>query len=139
MIVSLVPNKCLEDIWPAAVGHLRRAIGSVKNKYTEASVWYAISQGELQLWVVIDEENDDEIVAAVTTRIMDYPERRAMAIDWVGGKKMSVWLDDIMEVLVGFAKRHDCDHIEGYGRPAWGRAMERFGMKPEYTAYRMEI
>jgi N-acyl-L-homoserine lactone synthetase len=62
-----------------------------------------------------------------------------MALDWVGGKHMKEWLPSILETLQSYATDCGCKHIEGYGRKAWGRILEKYGWKPEYIAYRMEL
>lgn len=81
----------------------------------------------------------EEAVAAVTTRIISYPGRKAMAMDWVGGSRMGEWLPMALETLEEYSKKNGCDHLEGYGRKAWGRWLEKYGWEPEYIAYRMEL
>ena len=41
------------------------------------------------LWVVMD---DDDTLVGYTSRIIQYPRRKGMALDWIGGSKMSKWL-----------------------------------------------
>ncbi len=49
------------------------------------------------------------------------------------------WLDIGMEKVIEFASLNNCEHLEGYGRKAWGRALSKYGFYPEYIAFRMEI
>ena len=46
------------------------------------------------------------MIAAITTRIIEYPSKKAMAMDWIGGKRMMEWLPIAMDRLTEFAK--DC-------------------------------
>ena len=89
------------------------------------------------LWVVLDEE--DNMVAAITTRIATYPRRKAMVLDFVGGTKLHKWKDTVIETIGRFAKENDCQHLEGYGRKGWERALRGNGFYSEYIAYRMEL
>lgn len=88
------------------------------------------------LWLVMD---GSEVLAALTSRVIEYPGRRAMALDWVGGKHMRKWLPLVLNTLQKYATDCECKHIEGYGRKAWGRILQKYGWKPEYIAYRMEL
>jgi hypothetical protein len=38
-----------------------------------------------------------------------------------------------------YARDNGCTHIEGYGRKAWGRWLQKYGWKPAYIAYKMEL
>mgnify|MGYP001245032423 FL=1 len=81
----------------------------------------------------------DEPVAAITTSIISYPGRKAMAMDWIGGSRMKEWLPEVQKTIEQFAKENKCSHLEGYGRKAWGRWLNKYGWEPDYIAYRMEI
>jgi hypothetical protein len=79
------------------------------------------------------------VIAALTTRVMQYPSRKALAIDWVGGSKIKEWMGDCHSMLVDFAKKSECSHLEGYGVRAWGRLLSDRGWKQAYITYRMEL
>jgi hypothetical protein len=91
------------------------------------------------LWLIIDDKGDDKVIAAITTRIIKYPNRKAMAMDWVGGKRMTEWLPLALQRLEEFARDCGCEHLEGYGRKAWKKILQKFKWQPEYIAYRMEL
>lgn len=42
---------------------------------------------------------DDKIIAAFTTRLIQYPRRRALALDWVGGTQMKEWEDQLIDTM----------------------------------------
>ena len=89
--------------------------------------------------MIIDDKKDEKVIAAITTRIIEYPSKKAMAMDWIGGKRMMEWLPIAMEKLTSFAKDCGCSHLEGYGRKAWSKILKKYNWEPEYIAYRMEI
>ena len=131
-----VPIPLVDMLWPDVEKLLTRSLDTAKGKFDLESVRTSILSGELVLWLVLD---GDVPVAAITTRIIVYPRRRALALDWIGGSRMKEWLPMAMETMRAHAKRNDCEHIEGYGRKAWGRWLEKYSWKPEYVAYRMEL
>ena len=90
------------------------------------------------LWVVLD-TNNDEVIAAVTTRLIEYPQGNAMALDWVGGTRMQEWLPMAHPIMVSYAEDHNCKYLEGYGRKAWGRLLEKYGWNPDYIAWKMDL
>jgi len=79
------------------------------------------------------------VVAGITTRIIAYPNKKSLAMDWIGGNRMSEWMPLAMEKLTKFAQDCDCCALEGYGRKAWGRVLKRYNWEPDYIAYKMEI
>jgi hypothetical protein len=115
------------------------AIQTSKGKYHIDDIYEDLTKGFYDLWLIIDDEGDDKVIAAITTRIISYPNKKAMAMDWVGGKRMAEWLPIALEKLESFAKDCGCEHLEGYGRTAWKRVLKKFNWEPDYIAYRMEL
>ena len=131
-----IPLPLLDKVWPGAAKLLERSIATTNGKFSVEDVRQGILRGDLVLWLAVD---GDTPIAAITTRIIRYPHRDAMAMDWVGGTRMREWLGLAMSTLKQYAVDNGCLHLEGYGRKAWGRVLERHGWKPEYIAYRMEL
>lgn len=136
MRVSTVPKESVKYIWKDVERVLEKSVDTAEGKVRLIDVLKGILDDTYVLWVVFD---NDEIIAAFTTRIIEYPQRRSMALDWVGGSRMKEWLDIGMKKVIEFAALNECKHLEGYGRKAWGRALSKYGFYPEYIAFRMEI
>ena len=136
MRVSAVPKEAVKYIWKDVEKVLKKSVATAETKIQLIDVLKGILDDTYILWVVFEE---DDVVAAFTTRIIEYPQRRSMALDWVGGSRMKEWLDIGMEKVIEFASLNNCEHLEGYGRKAWGRALSKYGFYPEYIAFRMEI
>ena len=137
MRISLVPEKAIGHVWKDVEGILDKAVDTIKDKSKVIDILKGVFDGIYVLWVVLDD--DDRIVAAFTTRLVAYPRRKALAVDWVGGTQMKEWEDQWVETMKRYANELDCSHIEGYGRKGWGRALKKYGFYPEYIAYRMEL
>ena len=134
--ISPIRPELVDTIWPAAVDMLKPAVATANGKVKIEDVREQILTGVLVLWMIWRENKP---VAFYTTRIVEYPQRRAMAVDWVGGAEMRHWMNLALNEMEDHARNNGCEHLEGYGRPAWGRALKRRGWKPEYVAYRMEL
>ncbi len=137
MRVSLVPPEAVGQIWKEVERVLKKSVATVKDKAEMIDILDGIFDNTYVLWVVMDE--DDSIVAAFTTRLLIYPQRKALALDWVGGERMKEWEDQLIDTMRRYANELGCSHLEGYGRKGWGRALKKYGFYPEYIAYRMEL
>ena len=136
MRVSAVPKETVKYIWKDVERVLEKSVETAIGKMQMIDVLKGVLDDTYVLWVVFEGDN---IIAAFTTRVIIYPQRKSMALDWVGGSRMKEWLDIGMEKVVKFAVLNDCQHLEGYGRKAWSRALKKHGFYPEYITYRMEI
>lgn len=134
---SVVPPQVVDVVWPQAKDMLEKAVETTFGVYDINSIYSGLESGEYLLWLVTDETKP---IAAITTRICQYPSgKRGLAMDWIGGERMAEWLPMAQETIQRYAKDNGCTHLEGYGRKAWGRALQRFGWKPDYIAYKMEL
>ncbi len=132
-----MPKEAMGHVWKDVEGILDKAVDTIKDKSKVIDILIGIYEGIYVLWVVLDDE--DKIVAAFTTRLIAYPRRKALAVDWVGGTQMKEWEDQWVDTMKRYANELDCSHIEGYGRKGWGRELKKYGFYPEYIAYRMEL
>ena len=137
MRVSLVPKEAVGSVWKDVDEILKRAVDTVKDKSEVIDILTGVYEDMYALWVVMNDE--DKVIAAFTTRLIQYPRRRALALDWVGGTQMKEWENQLIDTMKRYANKLDCSHLEGYGRKGWGRALKKYGFYPEYIAYRMEL
>ena len=137
MRVSLVPKEAVGSVWKDVDEILKRAVDTVKDKSEVIDILTGVYEDMYALWVVMNDE--DKVIAAFTTRLIQYPRRRALALDWVGGERMKEWEDQLIDTMRRYANELGCSHLEGYGRKGWGRALKKYGFYPEYIAYRMEL
>ena len=136
MIITAVPLEGVDIVWSKAKDVLTKSVETSKGKFKAEDIRKELKDGGLVLWLVLE---GSDVVAAITSRVIEYPGRRAMALDWVGGSKMNQWLPLVLNTLQKYAKECGCMHLEGYGRKAWGKILKKYGWNPEYIAYRMEL
>jgi hypothetical protein len=132
-----VPKEAVGSVWKDVDEILKRAVDTVKDKSEVIDILTGVYEDMYALWVVMNE--DDKVIAAFTTRLIQYPRRRALALDWVGGTQMKEWEDQLIDTMKRYGNELGCSHLEGYGRKGWGRALKKYGFYPEYIAYRMEL
>ena len=137
MRISLVPSEAVRHVWKDVEKVLKKSVATAQGKSETIDVLAGILTDIYVLWVVMDD--DDSIVAAFTTRLLVYPQRKALALDFVGGTRMNEWNDQLIDTMRKYANELGCSHLEGYGRKAWGRSLKKYGFYPEYIAYRMEL
>ena len=58
-----------------------------------------VVKDDIVLWIVVDHDKDDDIIAAITTKLIEYPQGRSMAMDWIGGTRMKEWLPMAQNVI----------------------------------------
>ena len=132
-----MPSEAVKHVWKDVEEILKKSVSTVKDKANMIDVLKGVFDDVYVLWVVLDEE--DNIIAAFTTRLLVYPQRKGLALDWVGGTRMKEWEDQLINTMRKYANELGCSHLEGYGRKGWGRALKKYGFYPEYIAYRMEL
>ena len=132
-----MPSEAVRHVWKDVEKVLKKSVATAQGKSETIDVLAGIVTDIYVLWVVMDD--DDSIVAAFTTRLLVYPQRKALALDFVGGTRMNEWNDQLIDTMRKYANELGCSHLEGYGRKAWGRSLKKYGFYPEYIAYRMEL
>lgn len=132
-----MPKEAVGSVWKDVDEILKRAVDTVKDKSEVIDILTGVYEDMYALWVVMND--DDKVIAAFTTRLIQYPRRRALALDWVGGTQMKEWEDQLIDTMKRYGNELGCSHLEGYGRKGWGRALKKYGFYPEYIAYRMEL
>ncbi len=97
MICTAVPREAVDIVWEDVSLMFNKAIQTSKGKYHIDDIYQDLLEGKYNLWLILDNKGDDKVIAAITTRIIEYPNRKAMAMDWIGGKRMMEWLPIAME------------------------------------------
>lgn len=118
MHVSMVPRDHIESVWPKVEGYLTDAAEYSNGRFTVDDIYDSLTQYDNHLWIAFDEEG---IKGAVTTRFVDYPRKRILAMDFTGGVELDSWKDLMLKMLQHWAYDNHCDGVEFAGRPGWVR------------------
>lgn len=121
-----IPKDSIESLWEHIEPILNKAVSLTPERIDTANVKQDALKGGYLLWIVYEEikENQPVIIAVITTRLIEYPKTKALAMDFVAGSRMTEWLPIVMPILEDIAKTNHCTHLEAYGRRAWSKYLK---------------
>jgi hypothetical protein len=115
-----VPIRQLGLWWPAVEPLLEPALRRTGGLMETRHVLEDLNAGQMQLWVVLAGESEPARIAAVLTRIVDYPLKSICRIEYVAGSAIGRWRHLIGQIR-DFARRQGCTALEAVARPGWRR------------------
>lgn len=134
MNVYAIPHDHARAVWPKVKGHLQPAIDASKGRWTSEYVLAGLVAGEQLLWVVVNED-DGECVGALTTEITQYPEKRFVAIHFLGGTDFGFWYTELLDTITKYAQHCGCDGIECNARFGFWKYFKDDGFKKTSVFY----
>lgn len=139
MQVSLVPTEYIELVWPNIQGYMVGAADFTFGRFMAEDIKNDLltKQGQQQLWIAF--ENKEDYYGAVVTEVMQYPQMRALVMHFTGGEKLPRWKKPMLEILQKFARENECDVIESYGRPGWGKVFKKDGYEQRFIFYELPV
>ena len=117
-----VPVENLEQLWPMAEPHIKKAVEKSDGTYTAEEVKYGCLSGEYILWLVRSGK------AAIILMVSEYHNGKQCDILMLGGDDMNEWLDELEEIE-GWAKRAGCDRMILTGRKGWQKMLPGYKTK----------
>ena len=135
----MVPSEHIEFVWPNISEYMRGAAEYTFGRFTAFDIKSELirREDEQQLWVAF--EDKDNYYGAVVTEVFQYPQMRALIMHFTGGKQLPKWKKPMLEVLQKFANENDCDVIESYGRPGWGKVFKKDGYEQRFIFYELPV
>jgi hypothetical protein len=129
LTVSYVRPLFVGDIWPSIKSWVAEVCDLTGGRRTAPKVLAELIDNVTSLWVAHDE--DGEIKAFATTRIVPYDAVTLLLIELAGGEDMDSWAtDENFDVFSKFAADNGCAGVEIYGRGrAWARKMSNQGLE----------
>jgi hypothetical protein len=134
--ITPVPPAFVDCVWDEILPFVAAAVATSGGAFTAASVYDDAKSGFHTLWIII---RNDAIVMMLTTRIVQYPAKRALAIDWVGGADLRAVIEVGLDTLKEYARDNSCHEIEGCGRKGWEKWLAPHGWTHQHVAYKLEI
>lgn len=135
--ILYTPIEVVENIWPSVEGYIESALKHSIGEYITTDILDQLLKGQMQLWCV---GNGTSIIAAYTTQLKNYPQRKVLLVHTVGGSRFLEWGRLMEESLYQLAKLQNCSHLEVYGRKGWSRLLERqANFKQQYVVLTKEI
>ena len=97
--IELVPTTYLATLWPDVREQLSKAIDRSKGRWSMEMLFASILNGQQHLWIAFDE--DKNVNGVGTTELVDYPNKRMLAIKFLGGDHFNDWVWDMALIVTG--------------------------------------
>lgn len=135
LIKGVIANKAA-SFWGVVEPWIQSALDTCGNLMSTNDMLECIINRDCQLWVVYI---DDILVAAITTSIIQHPQKKVLTVGAIGGKYMERWVAHLDQLLMAYAKHHECDVIDSYGRRGWSKQLADLGWSTGCTTYMKEV
>jgi len=131
--VALVPPLHIQMMWEQVEGLLAPAVEKSNGRWTMDHLYGNLVAGQKHLWVVFDETKSINCVAV--TSVVDYPAKKMLSMEFLGGKDIEEWAFKLLEVLNRFAGDAGCGGIEATARFGFWKWLEKDGFDKAYTVF----
>lgn len=126
-----IPANLVDRFWPLCEAYIKRALDHTLGEYSPQNIREYCKDRVLQLWLVSE---GDRIVAAVTTEIINYPNRKHCRVVTLGGSKAVEWTELLVATLSEWAKEQGCEVLEANVRKGFVPVLAGYGFKHLYSA-----
>lgn len=135
MQITLVPKEHVYSCWPRVEPLLKLSADRTGGRFLTKDLQESLLCNISTLWIIFD----SEIIASAMTRFVDYPNRRMMVIDHIGGEDVDEWGDLFFSTMDRWARDNKCDGIEGYARHGWAPILKKLGWKRPYSVFEKDL
>jgi hypothetical protein len=136
--VTRIEKEYVIPAWHRVKEHLKPAIKRSKGRWEPEYVLAALVTGRHNLWVVT-EGTGNEVVGAITTEVIYYPEKRMLMIHFLGGKGMDKWYVDMSDAMSEHARESGCTGIECIARSGFWKWFQNDGFEKTAVFYEKSI
>ena len=131
-----IPAESIPLFWKYAEPYIKRALDHTCGEITPDDLKHSCEDRKCQLWLV---SHNNRVIAAVTTEIVNYPQRRHCRVITLAGSSAQEWTALMDETLMEWAKSLACDAIEAYVRKGYVQKLAQYGYKHRYSTVVKEL
>ncbi len=136
MHITGIPSKEIDEVWHVCEQYIVLAAEKGRQEMTVEDIYKFCKEAKMQLWVIFDKDNN--IHAAVTTEIINYPAKKVCRIVTLGGKDLDEWINYIDEIE-NWAIYNNCKAMETFCRKGFIKKLENFGYEQTYSVVGKEL
>ena len=134
--VSAVPIEYVPECWPKVEAFLEGAAEYTHGRFTASNIYDRIVEDGYVLWVAFE---GDVIIGAVVTNVLDYPQKKVLAMPYCGGVELVKWKDPMLALLRKFAAQVGCQAIEATARKGWAKVFKDDGYKEQWVTFELPL
>ena len=134
--ISGIPSKDIDKVWHICSPFIELAAEKGREEMTPQNIYEFCKEAKMQLWVIYNEKTD--IIAVITTEIIEYPAKKVCRIVTLGGSGIDAWLDYI-SVIESWAVEKECKAIETFCRKGFIKKLENYGYEQTYVVLGKEL
>lgn len=136
MNISIVPAEHIENVWPSIERYVAGAAEYTNGRYTTEDIKNEFKREAQILWIAFDERH---VYGFVATAVTEYPQKRALFMNFIGGEEGMLWKVPMLETLKRFARDQNCSILEAVGRPGWAKIFGADGLKTEAVLFYIPV
>jgi len=136
-VTTLVPPEQLENVWPFITDRLEKAIERSRGRWSMEALFQALQSEMYHLWLAFDGDNNVDGVGV--TQVVTYPNRRMLAIQFLGGENFMDWVWSMLGTFNSFARDIECQGIEATGRDGFWKWLSKDGFEKAYTVFEKRL
>ena len=131
-----VPADQMDQHWPTFGPMIELAQKRLQDQCGMDDVEEWLRTGQSLLWGIYV---DGEPIAAMLTAASQYPRRRVMVIEMIGGSNADLWSEAALNELARVSKAAGFDAIETHARAGWSKMAKQYMFKLKHVAYELEL
>lgn len=131
-----IPSHMVSPMWHYAEPYVKRALDQTSGELTYEDIRRLCEDRSIQLWLV---SHDNAVVAALTTEIVQYPQRKHFRVITLGGSGFADWIGLVVKTLDDFAAAHGCDAVEAHVRRGLVQKLLPHGYHHKYSTVVREL
>jgi hypothetical protein len=135
--ITMVPANYLNNLWPDVRTQLAKATKRSNGRWSLEFLYAAILNGSQQLWVAFDSENNIDGVG--TTEILQYPEKKMLAVQFLGGDNFNSWVWEMLDRFKDFGRDNSCQGIEATARMGFWKWLEQDEFSRSFVVYERSL
>lgn len=125
--VSAVPPDQIAAVLDGVLEALKGCERQTRGRYRAEDMVSLCLDGRSVLFVAFSVEGEEPVIhGAVVAAVNEYPRRRLLLVQFVGGDRSRLWRQNMSDLIERFARDSGCDGIEGVGRLGWMRLFPQF-------------
>lgn len=126
-----IPAEMVAGLWHYAEPYIKRALDHTSGELIPSDLKAACEAKDVQLWLIV---KDNRVIAAATTEIVQYPQRKHCRIITLAGSSAENWTRALDATLSQWALEQGCQSLEAYVRKGYVPKLAQLGYKHKYSS-----